>query len=202
MPAWAQDNDSGADQSELREIRKQLQTLNSQLQLRLDGINKRLDHMERLLGGRAGTVKPAKARNAIRAKKGTKKVASLRTSLRVCNQGCDFSDLDRAIKALKPGGTITMPPGLTGTCGVIDRPLKLVGKKDGKGRRAHLAGGICLGKASLVVRAANVTISGLEISNNRGRDKNGACIRIDLQTSDLKIDDLYCHDNENGILGG
>jgi hypothetical protein len=69
MPAWAQDNDSGADQLELREIRKQLQTLNSQLQLRLDGINKRLDHMERLLGGRAGTVKPAKARNAIRAKK-------------------------------------------------------------------------------------------------------------------------------------
>jgi hypothetical protein len=95
-----------------------------------------------------------------------------------------------------------VPPGLTGTCGVIDRPLKLVGKKDGKGRRAHLAGGICLGKASLVVRAANVTISGLEISNNRGRDKNGACISIDLQTSDLKIDDLYCHDNENGILGG
>ncbi|MFP6747129.1 MAG: right-handed parallel beta-helix repeat-containing protein [Alphaproteobacteria bacterium] len=196
MPAWAEENTSAGLKQELRDIHQQLRIIGQQLQIRLDTIEKRLDRMEG--AGKAAAVKAKKPRLSIRRKPAAGQAAALT----VCRQGCDYADLNRAIKALKSGGTITMKPGLSGTCGVIDKPLKLVGLKDKNGRRAHLAGGICWGKAPLVVRAANVTITGLEISNAVVRDRNGACIRIDPEAADLLIDDLYCHDSENGILGG
>ncbi len=196
MPAWAGDDASGGIKKELRDIHQQLRVISRQLQVRLDRIEKRLERIEGVGKPAAATAKKPKVSKVRKAKTGRA------TALKVCRQGCDYTDLNRAIQALKPGGTITMLPGLSGTCGVIDRSLTLVGLKDKKGRRAHLAGGICWGKASLVVRAADVTIRGLEISNANVRDRNGACIRIDPSSVKLMIDDLYCHDSENGILGG
>ena len=36
----------------------------------------------------------------------------------------------------------------------------------------------------------------------RTPDKNGACIRIDPEAGDITIKDVYCHDSEDGVLGG
>jgi hypothetical protein len=78
----------------------------------------------------------------------------------------------------------------------------LIGLKDKSGKRAHLAGGVCNGKGPLVLRASDVVVQGFEISNVSVPDKNGACIRINPQAGNITIRDLYCHDSEDGILGG
>jgi hypothetical protein len=60
----------------------------------------------------------------------------------------------------------------------------------------------CEGKGSIVVKASGVIIDGLEISSVSVPSKNGACIRIDPESVDVTIKDVYCHDSEDGILGG
>ena len=117
-------------------------------------------------------------------------------------EGCEFSDLNAAIKYSSLGRTITVAPGTYSTCGVVDKPLQVVGLKDASGNRAHLTGSVCQGKGALVLRAEGIVIEGFEISNISVPSKNGACIRIDPQAGDITIRDVYCHDSEDGILGG
>ena len=122
--------------------------------------------------------------------------------LTLCREGCEFSDLRAAIKAAAPGAIIRIAPGIYATCGVINKPLQLIGIKDASGKRPHLGGALCGGKGSLVLKASGVIIEGLEISNITAPDKNGACIRIDPEAGDVTIRDVYCHDSEDGVLGG
>ena len=120
----------------------------------------------------------------------------------VCREGCEFSDLNAAIKSSPAGGVISVAPGVYSNCGVVDKPLRLIGLKDGSGKKAHLTGAVCWGKASLVLKASDIIVQGFEISNIAVPSQNGACIRIDPQAGDITIRDLYCHDSENGVLGG
>src|SRR6476659_8805775 len=48
----------------------------------------------------------------------------------VCEEGCEFSDLNAAIRASSPGGIVSVAPGTYRTCGVIDKSLQLIGLKD------------------------------------------------------------------------
>lgn len=121
--------------------------------------------------------------------------------LSVCGQGCDFRDLQKAVDAAAPGGEIAVEAEINGTCAIIRKPLHIVGKRGTDGRRAHLAGGVCNGKAPLVTAAANIVIEGFEISGIAVGDGNGACIRLDPGTRDLSVRDIYCHDSQDGILG-
>lgn len=121
--------------------------------------------------------------------------------LTVCSRGCDFNDLQKAVNAAAPGGKISVAPEINGTCAAIKKPLHIVGKRGTNGRRAHLAGGVCNGKAPLVTAAGNIVIEGFEISNVFIKDGNGACIRLDPGTRDLTVRDIYCHDIQNGVLG-
>lgn len=119
----------------------------------------------------------------------------------VCDKGCRYPNLYEAVKAARPGDTITVAPGLYGMCANISKPLSLVGLRGDGGKRAHLGGGVCAGKGPLVAAAPEIHIEGFEISNVTVRDKNGACIRIDPKVEKITIKDIYCHDSENGILG-
>ena len=120
----------------------------------------------------------------------------------VCQEGCQFSDLNAAIKSSLPGDIVSVSPGTYRTCGVVDKPLRLIGLKDASGNRARLVGTACEGKGSIVVKASGVIIEGLEISGISVPSKNGACIRIDPEAEVVTIRDIYCHDSEEGILGG
>jgi hypothetical protein len=120
----------------------------------------------------------------------------------VCEQGCEFSDLTAAIRASSPGGLVSIAPGTYRTCGIVDKPLRLIGLKDSSGNRARLVDIACEGKGAIVVKASGVIIEGLEISGISVPSKNGACIRLDPEAGEVMIRDLYCHDSEEGILGG
>jgi hypothetical protein len=122
-------------------------------------------------------------------------------TLSVCYQGCKFSDLQAAVDAALVGGTVTVAAEFSGSCAVIRKPLKLIGMNEGNGHRAHLAGGVCMGKGPLVTAAANIEIEGFEISDVNVPEGNGACIRMDPGTRDLVIRKIYCHGAQMGLLG-
>ena len=184
-PGWAQDK----AKQELREMQQRLRVLQREFRVRMDGIERRL---ERLEGGKA-------RRSPVRIKPGSPMGASFGT---VCPEGCAHISLSRAIRAARPGDTITVAPGRAAMCATVNKPLRIIGLMDSSGGRAHLAGRACAGKAALIIQARNVVIEGFEISNIRVRDRNGACFRIEAGAADLTIRDVYCHDSENGILGG
>ena len=122
-------------------------------------------------------------------------------SVSVCHQGCDFQDLQKAVDAALPGGIVSVAAEINGTCAVINKPLGLVGLRGKDGLQAHLAGGVCLGKAALVTAGPNITIEGFEISAVAVGDGNGACVRLDPGSRDVSIKNVYCHDSQDGILG-
>lgn len=122
-------------------------------------------------------------------------------TISVCSQGCDFSDLQKAVDAAPTSGEIDVAAEINGTCAVIRKPLHIVGKRAADGRRAHLVGGVCMGKAALVTAAPDIVIEGFEISGISVGDGNGACLRLDSGTRDLTVRGVYCHDSQDGILG-
>ena len=122
--------------------------------------------------------------------------------LSVCHQGCDYQDLQQAVNAALPGGLVTVAAEINGTCAVINKPLRLMGLQGKEGLRAHLVGGVCVGKGALVTASPNITIEGFEISGIQVGDGNGACIRLDPNSRDITIKNVYCHDSQDGLLGG
>ena len=117
----------------------------------------------------------------------------------VCHSGCDFVELPEAIQATRPRGTIFIKAEEFNTCGLIDKPLKIIGESI-QGRRPHLKSVSCSGKGALMIAADDVEISNLEISDINVQDKNGACIRVLKQANRVRLRNIYCHDSQNGIL--
>jgi len=117
----------------------------------------------------------------------------------VCRVGCDFSELQPAIKATRPGGTVFIKAEDIKACGLINKSITILGEIDGT-RRPHLKSINCRGKGALIIEAEDVEISNLEISGNNVRDMNGACIRVGPGSKNVALKNIYCHDSQNGIL--
>lgn len=121
--------------------------------------------------------------------------------LRVCRPnasqpGCGFLSLADAVAAAQPGDTVVLSPGIYADAALIAVPRLTIRGEPG----AHLRGGAIEGKAALVVRADGVIVEGIECSEIRVPDRNGACVRIEGR--DLTLRNIYAHDNEEGVLGG
>ena len=99
----------------------------------------------------------------------------------VCREGCKFSDLNAALKATPPNGVISVAPGTYNACGVVDKPLHLIGLKDDFGRRAHLAGAACQGKGALVLKASDIIIEGLKFPALPFRQKTALASELTLK---------------------
>jgi hypothetical protein len=65
---------------------------------------------------------------------------------------------------------------------------------------AHVRGASTQGKAALVIRGNNTTIIGLECSQVKVPDGNGACIR--MEGENLTLRNVHFHGNQMGILSG
>jgi hypothetical protein len=124
-----------------------------------------------------------------------------RRMLRVCPPGaaqpnCQYVSLQAALAAALADDEVVLAPGVYEEGAVITAPgLALRGEPG-----AHLRGHAVEGKAALVVKAAGVTIEGIECSGIAVRDNNGACIRI--EGDDLTVRNVHFHDNQQGILSG
>ena len=111
------------------------------------------------------------------------------------DESCTHSDLQGAFRAARDGATITIRPGTYYQAGILTAKNVTIQAKG-----AHLKDTAAQGKAALVLRGGNTTIVGLECSGVQVRDKNGACIRLEMPG--LILRNVYFHDNQQGILAG
>ncbi len=200
-PSAAADQSGNSLAKEIERLGADLRKLRQNHDKALQDIEKRLDRLKRRLPSEDQAISGQEPKNLEATASESGPLPSPQPAT-VCGEGCEFTDLRAAIKAAESGGVITVAPGLHGFCGVVDKPLTLRGLKDEAGKRAHLAGGVCMGKGPLVLQSSDIVIEGFEISNVAVSSRNGACIRIDPQAGDITIRDIYCHDSETGILGG
>lgn len=112
-------------------------------------------------------------------------------------QGRGYQSLQQAVASIGGGtGTILIAPGTYRQCAVQEA-----------GRVAYIArqpgtvvfdGGVCEGKAALVLRGREARIEGLTFQDIRVADRNGAGIR--LERGDLVVSETLFRNSEQGIL--
>ena len=115
----------------------------------------------------------------------------------VQESGKRFYRLDDAVKSISGGdGTILIAPGRYKDCAIVE-----------SGRVAFRAlqpgsvvfdGGICEGKAALVLRGRDAAVDGITFENMASSDGNGAGIR--LEKGPLTVMNALFRNSEEGIL--
>lgn len=115
----------------------------------------------------------------------------------VVETGQDFTRLQDAVNAIGSGsGTIAIAPGIHRQCAVQEAgSVALVASEPGS---AIFDGTECEGKAALVLRGSEASISGLVFRNMAVPDGNGAGIR--LEQGNLTIAQSWFRDSQQGIL--
>ncbi|MET0372986.1 MAG: right-handed parallel beta-helix repeat-containing protein [Rhizorhabdus sp.] len=120
-------------------------------------------------------------------------------SFTVEQTGRSYGRLADAVRAIGEGdGTIRIAPGVYGDCAV--QTGGRISYRAEKPLTAIFDGGICEGKAVLVLRGRGAAIDGLVFRNLRVPDGNGAGIRI--EKGPLRVTRSVFRDSEQGILGG
>jgi hypothetical protein len=115
----------------------------------------------------------------------------------VDESGQVFVRLGDAVRSIGNGqGTITVRPGIYGDCAVqtegrIHYRAEIPGT-------AIFDGGVCEGKAVLVLRGTSARVEGLIFQNLRVADGNGAGIR--LERGDLDVFNAIFRNSQEGIL--
>ncbi|WP_417622780.1 right-handed parallel beta-helix repeat-containing protein [Parasphingorhabdus sp.] len=115
----------------------------------------------------------------------------------VIETGKSYSRLADAVDAV--GGnnaTIVIAPGTYGDC-AVQKAGRITYKASIPGQTVF-NGGVCEGKASLVLRGKAATIDGIIFQNQRVPDGNGAGIRI--ERGDLYVYNAMFRNAEQGIL--
>lgn len=109
----------------------------------------------------------------------------------------DYDRLQDAVNAISSGsGTIQIAPGRYRQCAVQERgQIVFFAKQPGT---VIFDGGICEGKAALVLRGRGARVVGLTFQNMRVPDRNGAGIR--LEKGFLHVAQSAFRDSESGIL--
>ncbi|WP_420606562.1 right-handed parallel beta-helix repeat-containing protein [Novosphingopyxis sp.] len=115
----------------------------------------------------------------------------------VAENGRGYGTLQGAVDAIGEGtGTILIAPGIRRDCAV--QGAGRITYRAAMPGRAIFDGGICEGKATLVLRGQAASVDGLIFQNLAVPDGNGAGIR--LEHGDLSVANSYFRDSEEGIL--
>ncbi len=115
----------------------------------------------------------------------------------VAENGQGFNSLSDAVEAIGARrGTIVIAPGAYGDCAV--QTAGQITYRAAIAGQAILDGGICEGKASLVLRGQSAVVDGIIFQNQRVPDGNGAGIR--LERGNLTITNALFRNSEQGLL--
>ena len=115
----------------------------------------------------------------------------------VAENGRSYGSLQQAVDAIgDASGTIRIASGRWRDCAVQTRgSVAYVAEVPGQ---AALDGGVCEGKAALVLRGRSARVDGLIFANMRVPEYNGAGIR--LEHGDLAVSQSWFMDSNQGIL--
>lgn len=116
---------------------------------------------------------------------------------RLVENGMRYASLGQAVQAVGAGlGTIEIAAGAWRDCAVqTEGNITYRAAEPGK---TVLDGGVCEGKATLVLRGRGARVEGLIFQNIGVADGNGAGIR--LERGDLVVTNSWFRDSEQGIL--
>ncbi|MGK2910167.1 MAG: right-handed parallel beta-helix repeat-containing protein [Sphingobium sp.] len=115
----------------------------------------------------------------------------------VAESGAGFVSLADAVNAIGGGsGTIVIAPGTYRDCAVQTEGA--ITYRSATPGEAIFDGGICEGKAALVLRGQSAIVDGVVFQNMRVPDGNGAGIR--LEKGDLAVDNSLFRNSEEGVL--
>ncbi|WP_108812855.1 right-handed parallel beta-helix repeat-containing protein [Sphingorhabdus sp. Alg231-15] len=115
----------------------------------------------------------------------------------VAENGQGFYSLSDAVEAIGARrGTIVIAPGAYGDCAV--QTAGQITYRAAIAGQTILDGGICEGKASLVLRGQSAVVDGIIFQNQRVPDGNGAGIR--LERGNLTITNALFRNSEQGLL--
>ena len=115
----------------------------------------------------------------------------------VAETGNGYWRLDDAVRAIgNREATIVIAPGTYRDCAV--QTAGIITFRAARSRSAIFDGGICEGKAALVLRGRGARIDGLVFQNMRVPDGNGAGIR--LEQANLDVSNAIFRNSEEGIL--
>ena len=117
----------------------------------------------------------------------------------VAETGRAYASLQQAVDSIGDrSGTIRIASGRWRDCAVQTAgSVAYVAEVPGQ---AALDGGVCEGKAALVLRGRSARVQGLIFANLRVPDYNGAGIR--LEKGDLAVSQSWFIDSQEGILAG
>ncbi|GAA0487359.1 hypothetical protein GCM10009096_32790 [Parasphingorhabdus litoris] len=119
------------------------------------------------------------------------------TPFTVEENGQGFYRLSDAVEAIGARrGTIIIAPGAYGDC-AVQKEGQITYRAAVAGQTI-LDGGICEGKASLVLRGQSAVVDGIIFQNQRVPDGNGAGIR--LERGNLTITNALFRNSEQGLL--
>jgi len=110
--------------------------------------------------------------------------------------GMPYHSLKEAQAALRDGDVMVMAEG------IYTEPLVIVKNNvevRGSGR-VVFDGASAEGKAAIITKGKDISISNIECRNIAVPDQNGACVRA--EGDGLVVDHVYFHDSEQGILSG
>ncbi|MEP2101128.1 MAG: right-handed parallel beta-helix repeat-containing protein [Parasphingorhabdus sp.] len=124
-------------------------------------------------------------------------LAQNRAPFTVAENGQGFYKLSDAVEAIGARrGTIAIAPGAYGDCAVqTEGQITYRAVVPGQ---TILDGGICEGKAALVLRGQSAVVDGIIFQNQRVPDGNGAGIR--LERGNLTITNALFRNSEQGLL--
>lgn len=118
---------------------------------------------------------------------------------RIVETGKAYGSLADAVARIGNGrGTIEVQPGIWRDC-VVQEAGSITYRATTPGS-AIFDGGVCEGKATLVLRGQAARVEGLIFQNIAVRDENGAGIR--LERGDLTVVNSLFRDSQQGILTG
>lgn len=110
--------------------------------------------------------------------------------------GRAYPSLQAALDAAKPGDKVEVAPGEYHEAGIARSSRLTLAFSPA----AKFSGVAAEGKAMLVIKGNDTTVTGLDCSEIGVASGNGACIR--LEGRNLSLDRVHFHDSEQGILGG
>jgi hypothetical protein len=111
--------------------------------------------------------------------------------------GESFYRLDEAVKSIGDGdATITIAPGSYKDCAIQTEGS--ITYRAARAGSVVFDGGICDGKAALVLDGRSAVVEGIIFQNMRVSDRNGSGIR--LQQGDLRVVNALFRNSEQGIL--
>jgi hypothetical protein len=125
--------------------------------------------------------------------------AATAATLTVCASGCDHTTVQAAVTAADPGDTVSVASGTYAEDVTITKALTIQGPQAGVDARTRSAGAEAIVR-SLVVRASDVVVDGLTVSNPTGQSRIESSAAPDILSGVVVRNVIFSGYDQVGVI--